>query len=54
MRRVLIISPYFPPANSADMQRIRMSLPFFNEFAWDYEIVTVADKYSDFTKDPCW
>ncbi len=52
MKNGLIISPYFPPVNAADMQRVRMSLPFFNDFGWNFEIVTVADKYSDFTKDP--
>lgn len=51
MKRLLIISPYFPPTNAADMQRIRMSLPYFNMFGWEPEVVTVDDKYSDFEKD---
>lgn len=33
------------------MQRIRMSLPYFNQYAWDAEIVTVDPKYSDTLKD---
>ena len=49
--KVLIISPYFPPTNAADMQRIRMSLPYYRMFGWDAEVVTVDDKYSDFLKD---
>lgn len=51
MKRVLIISPYFPPSNAADMQRIRMSLPFFGEFGWEAEVVTVAPRYSEMVKD---
>ncbi|SDD71851.1 glycosyltransferase [Pedobacter soli] len=47
MKKVLIISPYFPPSNAADMQRIRMSLPFYKDFGWEAEIVCVAEKYTD-------
>jgi len=50
-KRVLIISPYFPPTNAADMQRVRMSLPYFSKFGWDAEIVTVDLRYSEMTKD---
>lgn len=51
MKKVLIISPYFPPSNAADMQRVRMSLPFFKEYGWEATIVTVDEKYSDMLKD---
>lgn len=51
MKKVLIISPYFPPANTADMQRIRMSLPYFKDFGWEAEIVMVEDKYLETTQD---
>ncbi|MDB5150602.1 MAG: hypothetical protein JWQ57_4622 [Mucilaginibacter sp.] len=50
-KRVLIISPYFPPTNAADMQRVRMSLPYFEEYGWDAEVVTVDEKYSEQVKD---
>jgi hypothetical protein len=50
-KRLLIISPYFAPSNAADMQRIRTSLPYFNEFGWDATIVTVDEKYSEMVKD---
>lgn len=50
-KKALIISPYFPPSNAADMQRIRMSLPYFANYGWDVEIVTVDEKYSDLAKD---
>jgi hypothetical protein len=51
LKRVLVISPYFPPSNAADMQRVRTSLPYFKEFGWDAEIVTVDAKYSEMVQD---
>ncbi len=50
-KRALIISPYFPPSNAADMQRIRMSLPYFKDYGWNVEIVTVDVQYSDLPTD---
>jgi hypothetical protein len=52
LKRVLIISPYFPPTNAADTQRVRMSLPYFREFGWEPEVVTVDLCYSDMVMDP--
>jgi hypothetical protein len=51
LKKVLIISPYFPPSNAADMQRIRMSLPYFREFGWEAEVVIVDQQYSEMLKD---
>ena len=51
MKQVLIISPYFPPSNTADMQRIRMSLPYFKANGWEPEIVMVHEQYSETVKD---
>ena len=51
MPRVLIISPYFPPSNAADMQRVRMSLSYFQLFGWIAEIVAVDHKHSNLVKD---
>lgn len=45
MKRVLIISPHFPPVNAADMQRVRHSLPYFKEMGWEAEVVTVNLEY---------
>lgn len=50
-RKVLIISPHFPPSNAADMQRIRMSLPYFKDYGWDAEVVVVDDRHSEIVKD---
>ncbi|GAA4084465.1 hypothetical protein [Mucilaginibacter panaciglaebae] len=51
MKRVLIISPYFPPTNAADMQRVRMSLAYYKAYNWEAEVVTVDERYSDLSKD---
>ena len=40
--RVLIVSPHFPPVNAPDMQRVRMSLPYFQEFGWQPYTLAVA------------
>lgn len=40
MRKVLLVSPSFPPVNGADMHRIRMSLPYFRRNG--YEPVVLA------------
>jgi len=42
MRRALIVSPHFPPVNAADMQRVRMSLPYFEQFGWQPFVLAVA------------
>ncbi|MEI6946648.1 glycosyltransferase [Paraflavisolibacter sp. H34] len=52
LKRVLIISPYFPPTNAADMHRVRMSLPYFKEYGWEAEVVTVHPSFSDMAVDP--
>ncbi len=40
-RRVLIVSPHFPPVNAPDHQRIRTALPYLAEFGWEAEILTI-------------
>jgi hypothetical protein len=51
LKKVLIISPYFPPTNTPDMQRVRMSLPYFKQFGWEAEVVTVDPYFADLQKD---
>ncbi|WP_295667808.1 glycosyltransferase [uncultured Mucilaginibacter sp.] len=48
---MLIISPYFPPVNTADMQRVRMSLPYFEANGWQAEVVAVDPAYTDLPQD---
>jgi hypothetical protein len=51
MKKVLIISPFFPPINAADMHRIRQSIEFYKSNNWHAEVVTVDPDYVDFAKD---
>lgn len=52
MRSLLIISPYFPPLNTADMHRIRISLPFFKDYGWKPQVLSVAPQYARGVRDP--
>lgn len=45
MKNLLIISPYFPPINAPDMQRIRQSLPYYKENDFNPIIVCSDSKY---------
>ncbi|ARV61243.1 hypothetical protein BZZ01_23855 [Nostocales cyanobacterium HT-58-2] len=50
--RVLIISPHFPPINAVDHQRVRMSLPYFEEFGWEPHVLAVQPKCVEGVQDP--
>jgi Glycosyl transferase 4-like domain len=52
MKRVLIISPHFPPINAPDMQRVRMSLPFYRENGWDPVVLAVGEPWQDGVREP--
>jgi len=52
MRRVLIVSPHFPPTNAPDHQRVRMSLPFFRENGWDPVVLAVNADSVESPQDP--
>lgn len=51
-RRVLIVSPHFPPINAPDHQRVRMSLPYFEEFGWRPTVLAVRPEEVEGTDDP--
>ncbi len=51
MNKVLIITAYFPPVNAADMQRVRMSLPYLKAFGYDATVVTVDEQYAELSRD---
>jgi hypothetical protein len=51
-RRVLIVSPHFPPINAPDMQRVRMSLPFYRANGWEPIVLCVADDEVDGVREP--
>lgn len=52
LRKVLIISPNFPPVNAPDMQRVRMSLPYFRQSGWEPTVICVEEKYVEGFRDP--
>jgi hypothetical protein len=41
-RRVLIVSPNFPPINAPDMQRARMALPYLRDHGWEPVVLAVT------------
>ncbi len=45
MKRVLIVSPHFPPVNAPDCQRVRMSLPYYRKFGWDPVVLAVRPRH---------
>lgn len=52
MSRVLIVSPHFPPVNAPDMQRVRMSLPYFRECGWEPTVLAVGAARVEGLRDP--
>jgi hypothetical protein len=46
------VSPHFPPVNAADMQRVRMLLPFFRENGWEAEVLAVDPDQVNAPRDP--
>lgn len=52
MRRVLIVSPHFPPINAPDHQRVRMALPYLRECGWEATTLAVRAEDVEGTRDP--
>jgi len=52
MKKVLIISPHFPPINAPDMQRVRMSLPYYKELGWEPVVLCVDERHVEGFRDP--
>lgn len=52
MPRVLVVSPHFPPVSAADMQRVRMLLPFFERSGWQAEVLAVSPGQVSAPMDP--
>jgi hypothetical protein len=51
-RRVLIISPHFPPTNAPDHQRIRVALPYLEQFGWEATVLAVKAEDVPHPQDP--
>ncbi|MDE3084896.1 MAG: hypothetical protein KGJ37_06745, partial [Verrucomicrobiota bacterium] len=52
LRRLLIISPHFPPINAPDAQRARIGLPYFRDFGWEPTVLAVAPQYVAGLREP--
>jgi hypothetical protein len=52
MRKVLIVSPRFPPINAPDLHRVRHSLPHFASCGWEAEVWRVDPALVERERDP--
>jgi hypothetical protein len=52
MKRVLVVTPRFPPVNAPDHQRARLMLPFLREFGWEAEVLAVTPETTGGRLDP--
>lgn len=52
MKRVLIVSPHFPPINAPDLQRVRMSLPYYRANGWEPIVLCVDDREVAGVREP--
>lgn len=51
LKTVLIISPYFPPDNTADMHRVRQSVNYYRIFGWNPIVLCVDPTDTEAYKD---
>ncbi|MXV52819.1 hypothetical protein GS399_17745 [Pedobacter sp. HMF7647] len=52
MKKVIIVSPHFPPSNLAAVHRSRLFAKHLPEFGWEPIIVTVDEAYYEEALDP--
>lgn len=52
MKTVLILAPHFPPIDSADMHRVRMSIPHFSKYGWKPVVLSIDERRVSAPKDP--
>lgn len=52
LKRVLVISPHFPPTNAPDAQRIRMALPYLKANGWQADVLCVHADHVSMAQDP--
>jgi len=51
MRRVLFVSPHFPPINAPDHQRVRTMLPHLANHGWAAEVLCVGAEHVESAQD---
>jgi glycosyltransferase involved in cell wall biosynthesis len=49
--KILIVSPFFPPDNTPDMHRVRISIPYFMEAGHEIYVLRIASEYTCAKKD---
>ncbi|WP_430934765.1 glycosyltransferase [Saccharicrinis sp. 156] len=52
MPKILIVCPTFPPVNTPDHHRIRVSIPWFIKWEWDVTVLAVEPLYTEAPLDP--
>ena len=52
MRRLLMISPHFPPDSSAGTHRVRLLAPHLDGYGWAPTVLTVAEQDYEGRIDP--
>src|SRR5258708_16615677 len=52
MRRLLMISPHFPPDSSAGTHRVRLLAPHLSGYGWEPTVLTVAEQDYEGRLDP--
>jgi len=51
-RKVLMVSPHFPPDSSAASHRVRLLAPYLDEYGWEPTVVTVEPEDYEARLDP--
>lgn len=51
LRKLLIVSPRFPPTNAADLHRVRLSLGLYRRFGWQPTVLCIDAATSDCPED---
>jgi glycosyltransferase involved in cell wall biosynthesis len=52
VKRVLIVSPHFPPVNAPDVHRVRMSLSYYRDHGWEPHVLAVRAEDQPEPSDP--
>jgi hypothetical protein len=52
MRKVLIVSPNFPPTSTPDLHRVRTSLPHYRSFGWEPTVLCLTPESGEGIRDP--
>lgn len=52
MKRVLVVTPNWPPISCPDLHRVRMALPYLSEFGWEPLILKIDPDEQEGMRDP--